>query len=649
MVQRPYQEQDPPSFSVGDKFNYGRIGKLQLGQSTFETPLLFPVVCFITGGTPRGGGVWKYILQANSNGLMRRNLPVMSQVLHFCDFIPKRRASIEKWRKAGIRERYNEEHKLNYTAPIFFDSGGFQLLHRDSLDLSMHGLPPITPQDGFRTIVDLQREFGHSSNSNITATLDYPLPPGLVQSEVDSRVERSIDNAVQTVRYLKEQSDYQPLTYIAIHGYDGESIKAYVKEVFSQLKREHIDDYPIGLAVGSLVPLRGAKKYSTIVELLQSLQKSIPKQLRSIIPLHTFGITGNLIPILAYLGIDSFDSSTYIQEARGLIYVDPQTGHGRSVLELEKWNCDCDICSDFYKEPSLALREMQTGLTTETQPGKTLENGKYKSEYYGYIALHNLEMGFRIVEETRKAIKGDYLQDYLIKHLEKFPRVRPALDAIAIKDHKLRSKLSRVAVSLSQPAKVISPDSERKVSLKYTPRSFNILVGNRSLRTDKEILLIIPCSGGKPYSTSRSHQFITQRLSSGLNGSCSTIQKVTLSGLYGPVPEEYESRPAVCEYDFQLDHLDVKQINMLIDRTLKFLKKYGDQYRKGCVAYATSRAYRTVLEEVANQDARLKVLPTKPSRRRFTEFYRQENVTELVNYIMQLTGEASTNSQDDSG
>ena len=43
------------------------------------------------------------------NGLLRREQPVplMSQVLHFLDFIPNRPRVLHKWRKKGIKQFYS--------------------------------------------------------------------------------------------------------------------------------------------------------------------------------------------------------------------------------------------------------------------------------------------------------------------------------------------------------------------------------------------------------------------------------------------------------------------------------------------------------------------------------------------------------------
>ncbi|MGL5061729.1 MAG: hypothetical protein ACRC62_17310, partial [Microcoleus sp.] len=198
---------------------HGRIGELSIEQFTpISTPFLFPVVCLITGTTPKGGGLWKYILQADvSNSLLRRNLPVMSQVLHFLDFIRTNRNGLEKWLDSGIKERYRDEviPSVKYNAPLFLDSGGYKLLWNKSLDLSIYGLSTenvIAPL----SILEFQKKFG----GNIVATLDYPLPPSLAREEAKERMQKSIDNAIIAAQYLQQSSDYKPFLYVAAHGQD---------------------------------------------------------------------------------------------------------------------------------------------------------------------------------------------------------------------------------------------------------------------------------------------------------------------------------------------------------------------------------------------------------------------------------------------
>jgi tRNA-guanine family transglycosylase len=507
---------------------------------------------------------------------------------------------------------------LDMLPSVFLYKQPLKLLWNKSINLSAYGLS-VEDGKGWQTILELQEDLG----GDIVATLDYPLPPGLARVEAEERMQKSINNAVNAALYLREKSDYQPFLYVAAHGQDRASMGSYVKRVFQGFGRQDLKDYPFGLAVGSLVPLRGGHKYSAIVNLLLGLQDSIPEEQRNKIPIHVFGVTGNIVPILAYLGVDSFDSSTYIQETRSLSYIDPETGRFLPILEMEKLTCDCPVCE------RAKLEDIQNALTSEIR-GLAVHNGHFKSKYYGDIALHNLEIDFRIVERTRDAIKADELQDYLIQHTEKFSQLRPVLSAIAQEDESLRDRLSRTIVSTPQKRK--SNLNERIVSLKYTPDDFDILKNGYQPSQDKQVLLIIPCSGGKPYSQSRSHRLIAERLEQGLGEKTKLIQKVTLSGLYGLVPEEYEQEEAILGYDFRLETFNKEQIALVTDRLLAYLERHGSHY-DACIGYATSSAYRTVLEQAVKKVSCLQLLPVKPKTRRLTEFFRRENVAELIEQV----------------
>jgi len=605
-------------------FKHGRLGTLKLrhNQLSISTPCLFPVVSLITGTTARGGGLWKYILHADQkNGLLWRHQPLMSQVLHFVDFIPGRKHVLDKWRELGIKNRYTTEvlSDLQFNSPLFLDSGGFKLLWNKTVDLSAYGLS-IENGAGPQSILSLQKDFG----GDIIATLDYPLPPNLEHREAQDRMEKSLNNAIDAALQIQSNSQYKPFLYVATHGQDRKSIGRYVKKVFDRFQEEGLEDYLFGLAVGSLVPLRGGHKYSTIIELILGLQENIPEPIKNKIPIHVFGITGTLIPILAYLGVDSFDSSSYVQEARGLSYIDSTTGKSKSILVMNELNCNCRVCQHSN------LSHIQETLTSNIR-GIPDRHGNYKSKYYGDIALHNLEMDFKILEKTKNAIKADVLDTYLIEHINRHSNLLPALQHIAQNDDDLKSKISRVNISAfgrQLKDKKIN-DNGIKISLDRTPEDFDIFGIKYQPDADKKILLIIPCSGGKPYSDSHSHRKISRTLEQSLGDRSKLIQKVTLSGLYGPVPENYEREPAVMGYDFRLERHNHSQIALVTRRLVNYLKNYNSCYA-ACIGYATSIAYRTVLEQAAKEMSLLQVLPAKPKKRRLTEFFRQENLDELV-------------------
>ena len=620
----------------------GRLGELALCRAgkplpLLPTPLLFPVACFMTGTTPRGGGVWRYTLQGNrEQGLLRRDLPVLSQVLHFLDFHLSPNV-FAKWRQHPLRRWYNDEHDgLNYQAPLFLDSGGFKLLFNSQLDLTEYGLPP----DGElpRKILDLQRDLG----GDLIATLDYPLPPGLERSEAVERMDKSRHNVAVAAEYLAKIKDYTPLLYAAAHGQTGDDIQNYVAQVFAQRQENGLAEIPLGVAIGSLVPLRGGKKFERIVDLVRGAIAGIPEKRRPFTPIHVFGISGSMIPLLVYLGVDTFDSSAYIQNARSLKHFAPQTHRGRRILEMDGLDCDCPICRD------LDFDDLHRTLT-QGRSFRPKAGDKFKSEYYAAIALHNLEMDFRIVEQAREAVRADAMVEHLLASAERFPELGGALHRLAEEDEVLRPRLRRVLygqmrsngqgasangdaireASLASPYQPeLFPRDERTVSLRFTPDSFRV-PPDYAPPEGKKALLIVPCTGDKPYSASRTHAFLTARLRERFGVRADAVHKVTLSGLYGPVPEEFEQEEPVLRYEFRLVPQNTSQIALCTQRMAQFLRRYGPGYA-GAFGYATSLAYRTVLEGVGRRYRDLRLFPAEPKARRLTEFFRGANVDELL-------------------
>ena len=627
-----------PSFTVKSETSNGRLGAFSFEQP-IQTPFLFPVAFLMTGTTARGGATWKYILQEQaeelkSNTLMRRNSPLLSQVLHFLDYKVSS-SGLQNWRSASIKSLYNEQiPHLNYDAPLFLDSGGFKLMHRTGLDLSAYGIS-LKPGEEARSILQLQRDLG----GDIIATLDYPLPPNINPAEAKKRMQRSRKNAIQAAQLLdsdQEFENYNPFLFMAVHGLTPEAISNYVKLLFRQIKKYDLADLDFGLAIGSLVPLRSSHNIDLIVKLVRATIAAIPRKFAHRIPIHIFGTTGLLVPFLAYLGVDTFDSSTFAQEARALKYITPQTFHRRNILEIatQDISCDCFICQNLRRDNN--LHELQTCLVSETV-GKPQASGYYKSKYYADIALHNFELDLGVLRETRAAIQADDLDEYLIIMARDVPRMAEVLATITSEDKTLKLKASRSIHLLPQPISSNHKTPTRFISLEHKPDDFNINANGYRPKGDKPILLIIPCSREKPYSNSHSHKHLSAYLEKNMPVWSDKIHKVTLSGLYGPIPVESEQSKEVLEYDFRLISSNHIQIGVCVDRLVTFLEQHGHLYDH-CIAYGTSNAYRTVFEKASQQYEQLKIFPKQPKSRTLREFFRIHNIEELIQYLQQLIG-----------
>jgi predicted RNA-binding protein len=162
----------------------------------------------------------------------------------------------------------------------------------------------------------------------------------------------------------------------------------------------------------------------------------------------------------------------------------------------------------------------------------------------------------------------------------------------------------------------------RRVSIGLTRDSFSIPDTYRP-PDGKEILLLLPCSKDKPYKAARSHQAVMMALHKD-----SRVHVVTISGLYGPVPEELEEEPEVMLYDYVLSPEAAEQCNEVTKRLTQFLKRYGGNYRL-VVAYVTTRAYREVIQKALKAYRRGVLLPKALREQTSKEFLRYENIQEL--------------------
>ena len=629
-----------PTFQTRISTPHGRIGEFRFSTNNrmLTTPYLYPVINFLTGTSTRGGGVWKYILQI----LMQRQTPMLSQILHFLDF-PLTGRYLANWYGKSMREHYREQNGV-YEGAFFLDSGGFKLLYKTGLDLEEFGIHKETEAED---ILDLQLGF----EGDIVASLDYPLPPNLARPEAEARMEQSLTNAVRVAERLTTNTAEirtMPYLYTCCHGQSGEDIANYVDRVFAQIG----DMLPsFGLAVGSLVPFRG-KNDSEIMEILNAVVQAIPERRRDTTPIHAFGVSGALTPLLAYIGVDTFDSSAYIQTSRSLVYSDPETQKKLRIMEMDEVDCNCYICEAY------PLQEIQQAFM-DKQSYRATSTGKFKSEYYAAIALHNFQMEANILTEMHTAIAAGDALECLIRYLTKYQRFRGLKRAaawLAENDDVLASRLTRTLIQVRTPVtakrtqqsphqlKLFSDthgdtDNNKEsgppqtVSLAYTPDDFRVPDDYRP-PDGKEILLTIPCAGKKPYSVSRTHTMITNRLQAVFAEKQDFIHKITLSGLYGPVPEEFETEDAVIRYDFQLSHKNTAQIERCATRLIDYLEKYRDNY-KFTIGYATSRAYRAVFTRTEERFPGFILLPQAPRQQRLAEFFRHSNVDALVELIQE--------------
>ncbi len=650
--------------TVGDD-GYGRLGELQTSHGDVETPALFPVVNLIGGTTHESGGVWR---RMREKLISKDHLQgVMFQTMSFTDYGVSPENLNEFWRPRTFYEHFED---LN--APVFIDSGGFKLMNSNTF-----GEAPEkggTPNEwGLYTdpksILGLQLDFG----ADIVATLDYPIPPDLKEEEKVERMERSIDSAVECLRILDDPSRLEenfeinsraaerlrerkaageePSVYIALHGHDYETINWYVGTFIERVADLELDSSFEGFAVGSLVPLRSSM--DVLVDIVQGAKDAIPEARDDELGLHVFGVGGKQVGLLSLLGVDSFDCSTHMQTARYKKYTHPESWSHYKLDELSgelrpdgSFPCDlpeCLLCGDDGVSYEKLLEELNTDLTYDERQERKENDEPIKSDYYALLARHNFEVYNEELRRVRDAIQEGNLLDYVIGFAREHDDIKKGLQEAQLRDKQLRndvaareaydllpgSSLTSDQATLSKwDAGVEKDTNSRRISLKHHPSDFNVLTRSYEPQGDKDTLLFIPCSQKKPYSKSRTHSVLFDKLGSRSDD----IQKVTISGMYGPVPQECERADPVLEYDYVLAKEDKEQIELVTDRTVDFLEAYGEQYDT-ILGYVTSKTYRQVLENAFDRYGRGETLPRDPKALQLTEYFRNSNVQELLDYL----------------
>jgi queuine/archaeosine tRNA-ribosyltransferase len=650
-----------PEFHVelDEDDTFGRLGRFDVPFGPVETPALFPVVNIIGGSTPKSGSAWRHF---RDNLLDKDHLQgVMFQAMSFMDYgvTPN---TLERWRQETFREKLGGEF-VDIKAPIFIDSGGFRLMNSDTF-----GAPPGEGGEendwGLYTnpdsILKLQTDFG----GDIIATLDYPIPPKLREAEKTERMQRSIESAVRCLKLIenpgqiKQRRDADsrtierlktrkangddPGVFVAIHGHDYETINWYVARFLDQMREENVTQPFNGFAIGSLVPLRS--RMELLVDIVQGAKDAIPESLSDEIALHVFGIGGKQVGLLSLLGVDSFDCSSHMQAARYKKYVVPGTWEhvkldniGEHLLD-GNFPCNLEHCP-LKDHPEWDPSAMIERLNMEPTYGA----GPTKTEPYGFLARHNFEVYNDEMQRVREKIRNGELLEYLVEFARKHPQVKEGLQYAQLRNRSLQQQLRRLGAhdlivgpdvatdqaTLSEFGGGVQLEEQmRQISLEYTPNSFNILKQNYSPPKHKRLLLLIPCSQRKPYKESRTHRVVMDRVSPQRD----EIHKVTISGMYGPVPEEKEMEDPVIQYEYVLAEEDSEQIELVRDRIVQFLQAYADWYDE-ILAYAVSKTYRNVIESSFNAYGEGILFPSDPKSLRLTEHFRQDNIGELIEYL----------------
>ncbi len=336
-------------FEIKDKDLAGRIGILTTPHGKIETPYMFPVI------NPRKQEVSiKNIISLGFQGLITNAW------------------LIKKYYGEAVESIHKE---LGVNVPIMTDSGAYQEL--------VYGYVDADPID----IIEYQKKI----NSDIAVILDKPTPVDATLTDAYNSVKVTIDRALQALKYI--DSDERLWVY-PIQG--APYVEALSLAIDAGLKPEIYNNYSI-YAIGSPTKILEKYDYKTIVRTVAYIKSRIPPDK----PVHLFGAGHPMImPFMVALGVDLFDSASYILYARDERLI-MRNGTLR-LSEVDYIPCSCPICSKYTPQE---LREMP------------------KNERIRLIALHNL---YIVMEELRN-IKQAIREGRLWELLEEKSHAHPSL------------------------------------------------------------------------------------------------------------------------------------------------------------------------------------------------------------------------------
>ena len=337
-------------FEVKDIDLAGRIGILSSRNTSIETPAFMPVIDPI-----RQEVSLKEIQEIGFN-----------QIITNAYLILKRFG--DKAVKHGIHGI------LGFDGLIMTDSGAYQILEYGGIDVNQEAIV----------------KYQIAIKSDIGVILDHPT------GDVDfTEAKKSVELTLKRAREAEGIIINTDMIWVLpIQGGRHFDLVEY-----SARKSKQFKFYGM-YGIGSPTVFLEKYRYDTVIEIIYRAKKHLPPGK----PVHLFGAGHPLIlPFAVALGIDTFDSASYILYARDDRYM-TEFGVYR-LKDLEYLPCNCPICSRYSIDE---IRNMG------------------KRERTRVLALHNLYVIERIIRRIKQAIREGRLWEFLEEVSRRHPQAYSA-------------------------------------------------------------------------------------------------------------------------------------------------------------------------------------------------------------------------------
>ncbi len=339
-----------------------RIGRLETPHGIIETPAFVPVV------HPLRQSISPKFLKSLGFNAVITNAYIALE--HYGD----------KARKKGIHDI------IDFDGVVMTDSGGYQVLEYGSI--------------GFEA--DVIAQFEMDIQSDICVPLDNPTSYGSDHSTAKSHVDRTLENARDTIRlsqddHNKQNYRYEPIWAGPIQGAEHLDLIQYSASELDKM------GFPI-MALGSPVEIMETYEFSILAQMIASAKSAVP-----IKPFHLFGAGHPLtIPLVVALGCDTFDSASYVLYAKDNRYM---YSNGTARLEdLSYLPCHCPVCTKYSSVKELLENDREIRVTE--------------------IAKHNLYTLKTELNSVKQAIVNGRLWEYVIQKCRAHPKLMESVEIL---------------------------------------------------------------------------------------------------------------------------------------------------------------------------------------------------------------------------
>ncbi|ALL00116.1 archaeosine tRNA-ribosyltransferase [Pyrodictium delaneyi] len=478
-------------FEIKDKDLAGRIGKLYTPHGILETPALLPVIDIVRQEVS--------IKEIESLGF---NAVITNAYL--------------LWKRMRSRAVEQGVHGiLGFNGIIMTDSGAYQILQ--------YGRVSITPGD----VIDFQKKIG----SDIAVILDIPTGNTKDPEQARYSVEETLRRAREALSYI----DDNRIWTLPVQGGPFLDLLEKSARESAQMSRYRL------YALGSPTVLLERYDYATLVEMIYTVRLHLPRSR----PLHLFG-AGHpmIIPFAVALGVDMFDSASYILYARDNRYMTLSRTY--RLDELEYFPCSCPVCTRYTPQD---LREMP------------------KQERTRLIALHNLYVLRTAINEVKTAIREGRLWELLEERSKAHPSLARAF-----------SRFRRYSKTLARLTPRVKGSTAKGIFLYGGESVFHpkLVIHHERLlsyyRPRKSKAILIPVHPlEKPFTTSRLYRMAIEEY-----GADAHI--VGYSIYIGVIPEELAETYPLSQYELN-DTPYIEVIEQTAHRIYEYIQKNSGVYR----------------------------------------------------------------------